>query len=144
MLNLGPCAMLPPHYHPRAANYVVAVNGTTTTYMFEENGARLVKATLTPGKATIFPQGSMHMMENLGCEPAQLVSALNSDDAGTQNIGNVFTNGFPADLVNAALGADTRRMGGKVVPVGTGANWGRAKCLARCGIDAKDAGRARL
>lgn len=66
MLNLGPCSMLPPHYHPRAANYVVAVQGNTTTYMFEENGARLVQETLTPGKATIFPQASMHMMVNNG------------------------------------------------------------------------------
>ena len=62
MLNLGPCAMLPPHYHPRATNYVVAVLGNTTTYMYEENGARLVTEVLTPGKATVFPQGSMHMM----------------------------------------------------------------------------------
>lgn len=58
--------MLPPHYHPRATNYVVAVKGNTTTYMFEENGARLVVETLTPGKATIFPQASMHMMANNG------------------------------------------------------------------------------
>ena len=66
MLNLGPCAMLPPHYHPRATNYVVAVHGNTTTYMFEENGAALVTEVLTPGKATIFPQASMHMMINNG------------------------------------------------------------------------------
>ena len=66
MLNLGPCAMLPPHYHPRAANYVVAVQGNTTTFMYEENGARLITETLTPGKGTIFPQGSMHMMVNNG------------------------------------------------------------------------------
>jgi len=77
--------MLPPHYHPRASNYVVAVTGNTTTYMYEENGARLVTEVshsintntetwmvtklfqvLTPGKATIFPQGSMHMMVNNG------------------------------------------------------------------------------
>ena len=66
MLNLGPCSMLPPHLHPRASNYVVAIHGNTTTYMFEENGARLVTETLTPGKATIFPQASMHMMVNNG------------------------------------------------------------------------------
>jgi len=66
MLNLGPCSMLPPHYHPRASNYVVAVHGNTTTYMYEENGARLVTEVLTPGKATIFPQASMHMMVNNG------------------------------------------------------------------------------
>ena len=58
--------MLPPHYHPRASNYVVATKGNTTTYMFEENGARLVTEILTPGKATIFPPASMHMMVNNG------------------------------------------------------------------------------
>ena len=66
MLNLGPCSMLPPHLHPRATNYVVAVHGNTTTYMYEENGARLVTQVLTPGHGTIFPHGSMHMMMNTG------------------------------------------------------------------------------
>lgn len=66
MLNLGPCSMLPPHFHPRAANYVVATQGNTTTYMWEENGARLVTEILTPGKGTIFPKASMHMMVNNG------------------------------------------------------------------------------
>ena len=66
MLNMGPCAMLPPHWHPRASNYVVTVLCSVTTYMWEENGARLVTEKLTPGKMTIFPQGSMHMMVNTG------------------------------------------------------------------------------
>ncbi len=66
MLNLGPCSMLPPHYHPRASNYVVAIHGNTTTYMYEENGARLVTETLTPGMATIFPQASMHVRSSIG------------------------------------------------------------------------------
>jgi len=66
MLNLGPCSMLPPHYHPRASNYVVAVAGTTDTYMIAENGARTVKETLTPGKMTIFPAASIHTMMNTG------------------------------------------------------------------------------
>lgn len=58
--------MLPPHLHPRAANYVVAVAGKTVTYFVEENGARLVTNTLTPGKMTIFPQASIHTMVNIG------------------------------------------------------------------------------
>lgn len=66
MVNLGPCAMLPPHYHPRAANWVVAVLGNTTTWMQEENGAHTIVTSLTPGQATIFPAGSMHMMANNG------------------------------------------------------------------------------
>lgn len=58
--------MLPPHFHPRASNSVVAVKGNTTTYMYEENGARLVTEILTPGHATIFPHASLHMMMNTG------------------------------------------------------------------------------
>jgi len=58
--------MLPPHYHPHAVNFVVAVLGNTTTYMYQENGARLVTEALTPGHATLFPRASMHMMVNTG------------------------------------------------------------------------------
>ncbi len=66
MLLLGPCAMLPPHYHPRGANFVVAVEGTTQTWMIAENGARVVSTVLTPAKMTIFPEGSLHTMQNMG------------------------------------------------------------------------------
>jgi len=65
-LALGPCAMLPPHLHPRATNFVVAVDGETQTWMVQENGAKVVTTTLTPGKMTIFPQGSVHSMQNTG------------------------------------------------------------------------------
>ena len=58
--------MLPMHYHARAANFVVAVKGNTTTYMWAENGARLVTEDLGPGQATIFPRASVHMMVNTG------------------------------------------------------------------------------
>lgn len=66
ILNLGPCSMLPPHYHPRATNFVVAVSGETHTYMVTENGAPVIETTLTPGKMTIFPIASLHAMENVG------------------------------------------------------------------------------
>lgn len=66
MLNLGPCSLLPPHWHPNAVNFVVAILGNTTTYMYQENGARLVTEVLTPGHGTIFPRASMHLMVNTG------------------------------------------------------------------------------
>jgi oxalate decarboxylase/phosphoglucose isomerase-like protein (cupin superfamily) len=65
-LNLGPCAMLPAHYHPRATNMVIAITGNTTTWMINENAVRTVSTTLTPGKMTIFPTGSIHCMQNNG------------------------------------------------------------------------------
>ncbi|SMR56224.1 unnamed protein product [Zymoseptoria tritici ST99CH_3D1] len=136
MLNLGGCSILPAHFHPRASNYVVSIEGNTTTYMYEENGAHTITAVLTKGKATIFPAGSMHTMVNNGCENAQLVSALSSEDAGTLNIGAVFTNGFPPELVNAALGGAyaSPEFAAKIPPIGTGANYGTEECRQRCGI----------
>ncbi|KAH7323450.1 RmlC-like cupin domain-containing protein [Rhexocercosporidium sp. MPI-PUGE-AT-0058] len=132
MLNLGPCAMLPPHMHPRATNLVVAVEGTTNTYMMEENGARVVKQTLTPGKMTIFPQGSLHTMQNTGCTNATLVSALNSEDQGTLNLLNSLYM-FPDDLVKASYGGgDFGAAASGIPPVGTGSIVGSAECLAAC------------
>jgi oxalate decarboxylase/phosphoglucose isomerase-like protein (cupin superfamily) len=61
--------MLLPHYYPRATNLVVAIEGITNTYMIEENGARLVSETLTSGKMTILPRGSLHSMQNTSPSP---------------------------------------------------------------------------
>ncbi|CAD6441625.1 9e9e26af-1e51-49f3-a1c9-1ee2bba2fe37 [Sclerotinia trifoliorum] len=66
LINLGPCGMLPPHYHPRGTNFVVAVEGVTQTWMVEENGAKIVNQTLRPWQMTIFPRGSIHSMQNIG------------------------------------------------------------------------------
>jgi hypothetical protein len=133
MLNLGPCSMLPPHIHPRATNFVVAISGTTETYMIAENGARTVHEILTPGKMTIFPQASVHTMMNLGCENAQLVSALSSDDAGTHNLANAFF-GLPSNITSTVLGGTVNiaATNAKIPPVGTGSNAGPEACIAAC------------
>ena len=134
MLNLGPCSMLPPHIHPRATNFVVSIAGTTSTYMIAENGAPTIHEILTPGKMTIFPQASVHTMMNLGCENAQLVSALSSDDAGTQNLANAFF-ALPANITGTVLGVDLAGVAGiqgRIPGVGTGSNWGPEKCISAC------------
>ena len=150
MLNLGPCAILPPHFHARASNYVVAISGTTTTYMIAENGAGIITTNLTEGKLTIFPQGSIHTMVNTGksptpspncriltaskgCDNAQLISALSSEDAGTTNIANgLFM--LPEDIVSRVLSglSDYNETMHGIPPFGTGSNSGSEECLARC------------
>ncbi|KAB5523989.1 RmlC-like cupin domain-containing protein [Coniochaeta sp. 2T2.1] len=134
-LALGPCAMLPPHLHPRATNFVVAVEGETQTWMVQENGAEVVTTTLTPGKMTIFPHGSVHSMQNTGCGNSTLISALNSDDTGTTNLLNALFN-LPDYMVAAAFGTDNATSFGASVPtVGTGAALGSAECRAKCALD---------
>lgn len=66
LLKLAPCGMLPPHLHPRATNLVTAITGNTTSWMIGENGVRTHRVDLTPMRMTIFPQGSLHVMQNNG------------------------------------------------------------------------------
>lgn len=75
-----------------------------------------------------------------GCDKAQLVSSLTSEDAGTLNIAAVFTNGFPQEYVNAAFGGNfaNENTSAAVPPVGTGANWGTDECMKRCNIKPSD------
>ncbi|KXT00601.1 hypothetical protein AC578_3172 [Pseudocercospora eumusae] len=85
------------------------------------------KTVLTPGNATIFPAGSVHMMYNNGkhlslqYEDAQLVSAPNNEDTDTLNIGQISVNDFPLDYVNAAFGSNlaSQQTKSKMIPVGT-------------------------
>ncbi|EON63823.1 hypothetical protein W97_03051 [Coniosporium apollinis CBS 100218] len=138
ILNLGPCSMLHAHHHPRADNFVFAAHGHTRTFMLQENGAPLVTAELTPGQMTIFPRGSLHSMQNLGCDNAQLVSTMNAEDAGTQNhLHSLFQ--IPMENLEAIFGypdIDLNDTFARMAPVGTGAIWGPRDCLARCSLTA--------
>ncbi|OAP58787.1 hypothetical protein AYL99_06084 [Fonsecaea erecta] len=137
-LNLGPCAMLAPHLH-RATNLVVAVSGTTHTYMVQENGARMVEQILTPGMMTIFPQASVHSMYNMGCGNNQLYSFLNDNDPGTLNIAQAFFM-MPKDIgtqvmpfINLTNG-NWSATGQHIPAIGTGSQDGFEACRQRCGL----------
>jgi hypothetical protein len=77
------------------------------------------------------------MDNSLDCEPAILISALNSEDPGTLNILPALWT-VPKDIIQAAFGAsgmNTQDMGEKVPSVGTGAIIGSTECKKRCGIE---------
>lgn len=136
LLKLAPCGMLPPHLHPRATNLVTAITGNTTSWMIGENGVKTHRVDITPLRMTIFPQGSLHVMQNNNCEPALLVSALNSDDSGTLNILPSLWS-VPPDIIQAGFGSaaiDIEDLGKAIPEVGTGAILGSEKCKKRCGI----------
>jgi hypothetical protein len=66
LLKLGPCSMLPPHFHQRAHNAVIGITGNTTSWMINENGVRTVRIDIIPYRMTVFPIGSLHVMQNNG------------------------------------------------------------------------------
>lgn len=137
LLKLAPCGMLPPHLHPRATNLVTAITGNTTSWMIGENGVKTHRVDLTPMRMTIFPQGSLHVMQNNDCEPALLVSSLNSDDSGTLNILPSLWS-FPQDIIQAGFGSSAINivdLGSNIPAPGTGAIIGSIECKKRCGIE---------
>ena len=80
--------MASPHYHPRAAEFLYMLSGSSLQVGFlQENGARLVANTIVPGQGAIFPKGSFHYQSNLGCEPAAFVAGLNNEDPGVATVG---------------------------------------------------------
>jgi hypothetical protein len=70
-----------------------------------------------------------------GCTNAQLVSALNSDDAGTLNAVNSLLE-LPRDQLYSVLGLDNMALNftSGVQPVGSGSQWGNQECLDKCGL----------
>ncbi|OBZ70090.1 Spherulin-1A [Grifola frondosa] len=68
------------------AEILYVVNGSISSGMLAENGARFVYNDVPAGSATIFPKGSIHYQQNNGCDPITFVAALNNEDPGVESI----------------------------------------------------------
>ncbi|KAI0349412.1 RmlC-like cupin [Trametes cingulata] len=135
---LGPCGMNTPHTHPRATEMLYVVNGTLSSGMIAENGARFVFNTLEAGSAMIFPKGSIHFQQNEGCEPMMFVAALNNEDPGVESIAQRYF-GLPPDVVAASLGdLGVQEVAGIESMIPDNIALGTQECLDRCGISRGD------
>ncbi|EIW61982.1 RmlC-like cupin [Trametes versicolor FP-101664 SS1] len=131
---LGPCGMNTPHTHPRATEMLYVVNGTLSSGMIAENGARFVFNTLEAGSAMLFPKGSIHFQQNEGCEPMMFVAALNHEDPGVESIAQRYF-GLPPDVVAASLGdIGVQEVAGIEDMIPDNIALGTQECLDRCGI----------
>lgn len=134
---LGPCAQNTPHIHPRSAEFLAMVAGDTiNTGTFQENGARFVTNKIEVGQATVFPMGSVHFQQNLGCDPAIFVAAFANEDPGTLQIAQGFFQELPADTVSATLGelgVEEVQDIAKQIPANIA--FGVAECVKRCNIN---------
>ncbi|CAE6447857.1 hypothetical protein ACGC1H_003343 [Rhizoctonia solani] len=134
---LGPCAQNTPHIHPRSAEMLVMVAGDTiNTGTFQENGARFVENKIEVGQATVFPMGSVHFQQNLGCDPAIFVAGFANEDPGTLQIAQGFFQRLPPDTVSATLGelgVEEVQDVSKKIPANIA--FGVAECVKRCKID---------
>ena len=71
----------------RATEIIFVTKGKNLRTAFvEENGGRTVVNDINYGQITFFPEGLIHYQQNLGCEPVEFLSALNSEDPGVITI----------------------------------------------------------
>lgn len=129
---LGPCGLNTPHTHPRAAEFNIAINGTLRTGMLEENGARFVTNTLSPGQSTLFPRGAIHFEQNLGCDTVMFVAAFSNEDPGVSQVTNLLS--LPIDIVEAALGMSETEVKELMAGLPKNIALGVDECLKQCGI----------
>lgn len=132
---IGPCGMNTPHTHPRATEFNYVVNGSFTTGMFQENGARVVLGNVTAGQASLFPRGAIHFEANLGCEPAIFVAAFGDSDPGTLQIAQGLF-GLPVQVIGVVLGNDLTQSQITTLQSMIPANvaFGLDECVTRCGL----------
>jgi len=134
---LNACSLVPPHTHPRSAEFITVVEGTVFTQFLTESGSVVISNNLTTLMGTVFPQGSIHLEFNPTCGKAVFVAGFNDDDPGVSNVAANFL-AFDQELVGASLGGD------KVVSAADLASFERGlpqdavfavqECVSRCGI----------
>ncbi|CAN0246633.1 unnamed protein product [Laminaria digitata] len=70
--------------------YTIKGNQLRVAFVEENGGEGSVVNDLYEGDVAFFPQGLIHYQQNLDCEPATFLAALNSEDAGVVTITTNF------------------------------------------------------
>ncbi|CAI0545763.1 unnamed protein product [Linum tenue] len=99
-LDFGPGGVNAPHIHPRASEV-----GFVTTLP----ETKLITKVLQAGEAFVFPQALTHYQRNVGKGPAVAISALDSQNPGTQRVVAAVLGSnpkLPVEVVAKALQAD--------------------------------------
>ena len=137
LVTIQPCGLILPHTHPRADEFIVVTQGEIFTQFIAETGAVLITNELKTLGSTLFPKGSIHLVYNPTCQPAQVVAAFNSNDPGVSFVANNLFELKDSQVI-AALGGDAVVSGADLEsirkaiphPVATGVE----QCLQKCGI----------
>jgi oxalate decarboxylase/phosphoglucose isomerase-like protein (cupin superfamily) len=103
-IRLEPCGLNVLHEHPRPSEIMYVNKGKNIFVGFvEEDGGRVITNTLKKGDVTLFPETLIHFQQNLGCEDAELLAFLSSEDPGYVTIGAESFR-FPPHVVASSFG----------------------------------------
>lgn len=95
-----------PHWHPNVSELGYVVSGSIEVILWRSPGETAV-FTLTEGMCWFIPQASLHCLNNLGPEPAQLLVGFSSDQPQDIDL-HVAFNGVPAALRDAYTSPHTQ------------------------------------
>ncbi|GLJ36194.1 hypothetical protein SUGI_0726380 [Cryptomeria japonica] len=107
--KMVPCGVNLPHTHPRATEMLTLISGGPIQVGFVDTDGQAFIDILHPGDVTIFPRGLMHFEMNVGCEEAQYISALNSQNPGVLTTSEAILK-FPLRTVATAFNITTQHV----------------------------------
>lgn len=131
---IGPCGMVAPHNHPRAAEFLMNVAGPPLSAgSFNENGSPYYQGNLEAGQVVSLPLGSMHYISNEGCDPALIVSGFNSASPGVGFLSSMY-DAFDPETIQAAFAPAGKTPTFDNSKVSGAVSLGHQKCLQKCGL----------
>jgi oxalate decarboxylase/phosphoglucose isomerase-like protein (cupin superfamily) len=136
LFELKPCALILPHIHPRAGEFLYAINASKLQVGFsEENGrsSRMLVNSIKTGLAAFIPMGLIHFVMNLDCQPASFLSALNNEDFGITTITNMFN--FPTYTLASTFNLTENQVIMLKAGIPSSPAQGVEDCLKNCGIN---------
>eukprot|EP00752_Nemacystus_decipiens_P018324 g16440.t1 len=135
LVNLDACTINLPHIHPRATEMLYVIEGHMRSAFVEENGGEgAVVNDLYQGDVMFFPQGLIHYQQNLGCEPATFLAALNNEDPGAVTITTRFFE-LPSEAIQASLNFEDPELQALIESLPEAPAAARRQCLKMCGLD---------
>lgn len=110
----APLGLNPPHTHPRATEILVVIEGTLLVGFITTNNT-LISTKLEKGDVFVFPRGLVHFQQNIGSVNAVAISALNSQNPGTQQVAAALFGASPP--VSASVLARAFQIDDKLVHI---------------------------
>jgi quercetin dioxygenase-like cupin family protein len=94
-LDFAPGGLVPPHYHPRATEVLVVIEGTLYVGFVASTNNQLFTKVLNKGDVFVFPQGLIHFQYNQGWTNAVAFSGLSSQNPGLVLVANAVFGSNP-------------------------------------------------
>lgn len=107
-VDVAPGGVFPPHYHPRASETAVVLEGSVYFgFLSSYPDNKLFTKVLRKGDVFAVPQGLVHFLYNNGSAPAALYATLSSQNPGLVLLGDaLFAGALPDDLLAKTLLTD--------------------------------------